>query len=291
MKGLILSLLAVSSWSVFAEWRPVFHCDSKDGKNHIVFEPMQATPYASKAIATLNNLKVYAVKNQTVGIGNDIQTIHYCFAYKEDSPCDASSANSSITFDVENHRMLNFKTEEINVNCLDGRMESMEIPEVRSTIIDRKTKNQLEIGCSDAECTGIEFYLRKKDSLEHVASYSQEQFLNKVDKISELDKATLDKHFFHITQMIAKLPWQDSEFRRTYFILFAFSFPLTAVGVGIDVALTPVSLVSYVGDSVNGNAGKQLLKSYEHEMNKKVSHSKFMLLVNNLRKTWVTSKD
>ena len=151
-----------------------------------------------------------------------------------------------------------------------------------STITNRKTGDQLEVRCSDEQCSSIEFTLIEDKTSNVIAHFEKTEYLKKIENIIEQDRVKPKDHFMIITQGIAQLPWDNSEFRFAYFFTGLISIPLTAALVGIDVAVLPISTVSITGDLVDGNVGRKVERKIRRNKDTKLSERKFNILVDGI---------
>lgn len=156
--------------------------------------------------------------------------------------------------------------------------------EVVTTVENRKTGEQIKVHCSNEKCDQVQFRYIDENAQETVlADFTQEQYAQKVKEIIEKDKIEFFNHFFVGSHMIVtELPWDNGEFVLFYFFMWPISIPLTAVVVGVDVVVLPISMISISGDAINGNAGKKLARKVEQKKNLKLSSRRFNILIERL---------
>lgn len=151
-----------------------------------------------------------------------------------------------------------------------------------SKVTDRKTGDIILVNCID-ECSIIEFVLDQNDQLEVLSRFDQNDYSQMIASLTKDDRALVKDNFFLLMQGFTKLPWDDEEFIMVYILGAGITIPLTAIGLGIDVALLPLGVVTYAEDLFNGNIGRKLARKIRKGKSMKLGHFRFDYLVRQLR--------
>lgn len=156
--------------------------------------------------------------------------------------------------------------------------------ETISTIKNRKTGELLKLNCLDQFCEVIEIIHEKssKES-EMMARLTQAELMKNLSVLSKKMKVKFKDHFFICAQGISELPWDNDEFILFYVLMSPVTVPLTIVAAGIDIALTPVGVVSITVDMFDGNVGKKVQRKIEKKKSFKLSNANFKRLVTSLQ--------
>ncbi|PIP91568.1 MAG: hypothetical protein COW01_07585 [Bdellovibrionales bacterium CG12_big_fil_rev_8_21_14_0_65_38_15] len=151
-----------------------------------------------------------------------------------------------------------------------------------SKVTDRKTGDTILVNCID-ECSTIEFVLDQNSQLEVLSRLDQYDYSQMIASLTKDDRALVKDNFFLLMQGFTKLPWDDEEFVMVYILGAGITIPLTAIGLGIDVALLPLGVATYAEDLFNGNVGRKLARKIRKGKSMKLGHYRFDYLVGQLR--------
>ena len=172
--------------------------------------------------------------------------------------------------------------------CSAGTMVSAATAhaDVVSTITNRRNHaDKIEINCSDEQCSTVEITHRDGQNLpEAIASMDKKTYTRVMTRVVDIDKVTFKKYFFMITQGVASLPWDDSEFRVCYFLLAPFSIPLTVAAETLDIALLPADAVDLVVEAAGGNDGRKVMRNVERKKDFKLNNFRFNRLITDIQK-------
>jgi hypothetical protein len=133
--------------------------------------------------------------------------------------------------------------------------------ELASVTITKKSKKdpeQVRISCVTESCEELEFTRIKDEQETFIVRMTQEEYANRMKRLQDKQKIRLKDHYFFLTQLIASLPWENSEFVIFYLGLGLITIPLTVAAVGFDVAVLPISTASLITDVADGNAAKKI---------------------------------
>mgnify|MGYP003639236165 CR=1 FL=1 len=150
-------------------------------------------------------------------------------------------------------------------------------------VSNRRTGDTISVNCID-QCSTIEFVLDIDGEREVLSRLDQNDYAKMIDTLSMDDRALVKDNFFFLMQGFTKLPWDDQEFIMLYFIGAGITVPLTAIGLGIDVALLPFGVAAYGVDLFNGNVGRKLARKIRKKKSMKLDNFRFNSLVERLRR-------
>lgn len=148
-----------------------------------------------------------------------------------------------------------------------------------TTITNRKTGEQLQVNCSDEECSYLKFTLHRGAEVEEIATFDKNEYQAKVNKIAEIDTQWKKDNTFGLTKGLGELPWDNELFVIAYFLFLPISLPLTAAAVAIDVAILPISLAL----GIEPNLGRKLARKISKKKDASLRNNRFEKLVKQLR--------
>jgi predicted dienelactone hydrolase len=133
-----------------------------------------------------------------------------------------------------------------------------ELASVTVTKKSKKDPEQVRISCVTESCEELEFTRIKNEQETFLVRMTQEEYAKRMKSLQDRQKVRLKDHYFLLTQLIAKLPWDNSEFVIFYLGLGLITIPLTLAAVGIDAVVLPISTASLITDVADGNAAKKI---------------------------------
>ncbi|MBH48311.1 MAG: hypothetical protein CME71_09105 [Halobacteriovorax sp.] len=151
-----------------------------------------------------------------------------------------------------------------------------------TTVSNRRTGETIAVNCVD-QCSSIEFVLNSDETKEVLSRLDQNDYAKMIDALSIDDRALVKDNFFFLMQGFTKLPWDNQEFIMLYFIGAGVTVPLTAIALGIDVAILPLGVAAYGIDLLNGNVGRKLARKIRKKKSMKLDNFRFNSLVDRLR--------